>query len=193
MMNGSRYTGGRGHVHAGHHMSIMLAVCLGASLANVTPALAQTPPRRETPIFLLGFEGHYGAPQRTGAGVELFLPMQKWHCDDGLCGGHGVEVQASTAMGGWRFGGGPVLMAYPLWFDLLVTLTRTSATPRGADPESSYVGVEGGFSFPVYANRKRYINLRPSLGVARRVNGVAGPEQTTLIWSVGVHYVWPKF
>ena len=172
---------------------LMLAVCFAASLADVTPALAQASPSRDTPILLLGFEGRYGAPERAGAGVELFLPIQKWHCEDGLCGGHGVEVQASTSIGGWRVGGGPVLMAYPLWFDLLLTLTRTSSAPRGANPESNYVGVEGGFAFPVYANRKRYVTLRPSLGVARRVDGVAGPEQTTFIWSVGVHYVWPKF
>src|SRR5436853_6563955 len=88
-----------GRVRARNHLSLMLAVCFTASLADVTPVLAQASPSRDTPIFLLGFEGQYGAPQRTGAGVELFLPVQKWHCGDGLCGGHGVEVQASTAMG----------------------------------------------------------------------------------------------
>src|SRR6185295_17170928 len=106
------------------HLSLMLAVWLAASLADATSARAQaSSPSRDTPIFLLGVEGRYGAPQRAGAGAELFLPIQKWHCGDGLCGGHGVEVQASTAMGGWRLGGGPVFMAHPFWVDLLLTLT----------------------------------------------------------------------
>jgi hypothetical protein len=163
------------------------------SQAHSTPVLAQSPPNRDNPVFLVGIEGGYGAPQRAGAGAELFVPVQKWHCEDGLCGGQGIELQASSALGGWRLGGGPVLVAYPFWFDVLLTVTHTSATPRGATPDSNYIGVEGGYSFPVFAARKRYISLRPAIGVAHRVDGPAGPNQTTFNWSVGVHYVWPKF
>ena len=191
-MRGSHNAENHGRVGGPNRALIILMVFL-ASLVNSAPVMAQSSPNRDMPIFLFGIEGRYGAPQRTGAGAELFLPIQKWHCEDGLCGGHGVEVQASAAMGGWRLAGGPVLMAYPLWVDLLLTLTHTSATPRGASPNANYIGVEGGLAFPVFANRKRYISIRPSIGVAHNVDGAAGPEQTTFNWSIGVHYLWPKF
>ena len=131
--------------------------------------------------------------QRAGAGVELFLPVQKWHCGDGFCGGSGIEVQASAATGGWQVAAGPVLMAFPFWFDLLAMFTRTSMGSDGAIPESRYVGVAGGLAFPIYAHNKQYLSLRPSIGVARRVDGPSAPDQTTFTWSVGVNYVWPNF
>ena len=169
-----------------------------AGLAPAASALAQsnTPPTKSAPaqpIFILGVEAKYGAPQRTAAGVALFLPMQQWHCGDGLCGGRGIEVQASTGAGGWRLAGGPVEMAFPIWLDLLISLTGTSDAPRGATADSTYLGVEAGFAFPVYAVRKRYVSVRPSIGIAHRVNGPAGPEETTFTWSIGAHVLWPKF
>ena len=111
-----------------------------------------------------------------------------------MCGGRGIEVQAGAGAGGGRLAGGPVLTAFPLWFDLLATVTGTSANPRGASPDSTYVGVEGGFAFPVYAfRRKRFMSLRPSIGVAHQVAGPAGLERTTFTWSLGAHVLWPKF
>jgi hypothetical protein len=192
-MHGSHNAENRGRVRGSSRTSIMSMAFL-AGLAHSTPVLAQSPPTRDTPVFLVGIEGRYGSPQRAGAGAELFLPVQKWHCEDGLCGGQAVEVQASAAMGGWRLAGGPAMVAYPLWFDALLTWTQTSATPRGASPDSKYVGVEGGFAFPVSSIRhKRYLHVRSAIGVAHRVDGAAGPDQTTFNWSIGVHYVWPKF
>ena len=164
-----------------------------ASLACATSAVAQTSTNVETPKALLGIEGKYGALQRAGAGVELFLPVQKWHCGDGLCGGRGIEVQASAATGGWQVAAGPVLMAFPFWFDLLAMFTRTSMAPGVASPESSYVGVAAGLAFPIYTHNNQFLSLRPSIGVARRIDGLSGPDQTTFTWSVGVNYVWPKF
>jgi len=79
-------------------------------------------------------------------------------------------------------------MAFPFWFDLLAMFTRTSMAPD-ASPESSYVGVAAGLAFPIYAHNKQFLSLRPSIGVARRLDG----DQTTFTWSVGVNYVWPKF
>ena len=102
-------------------------------------------------------------------------------------------MQASAATGGWQVAAGPVLMAFPFWFDLLAMFTRTSMGSGGAIPESRYVGVAGGLAFPIYAHNKQYLSLRPSIGVARRVDGPSAPDQTTFTWSVGVNYVWPNF
>ena len=147
----------------------------------------------DQPAFVLGVEGKYGAPLRAAGGVELFLPVEKWHCEDGLCGGTGIEVQATAGAGGWRVAGGPVGMAFPFWLDVLATVTGTSAMPRGASPDSTYVGVEGGFAFPVYGVRNRFVHVRPSIGIAHRVKGPEGPEATTMTWSIGVHVLLPKF
>ena len=75
-----------GRVRARNHLSLMLAVCFTASLADVTPVLAQASPSRDTPIFLLGFEGQYGAPQRTGAGVERSRRYERTSTRCGYCG-----------------------------------------------------------------------------------------------------------
>jgi hypothetical protein len=165
-----------------------------AALTLATPALAQTTPSVDAK-YVFGVSGQFDALQRAGAGFEAFIPAGRWHCEDGLCGGRSIEIQGSAASGGWRVAAGPALMAYPLWFDLLGTVMRTSAAPRGAAPESTYVGVEGGFAFPVHAwaYGGRYLTVRPSIGVTHNLGPAAGFDQTTFTWSVGLHYVWPKF
>ena len=84
-------------------------------------------------------------------------------------------------------------MAFPFWADLLLTATHTSAMPDSANPDVNYIGFEGGLAFPVFATRKGYVSVRPSIGVAHQVGGGTGPQQTTFNWSIGVHCVWPKF
>jgi hypothetical protein len=148
---------------------------------------------RETPRFLIGTEGGYGTLQRVGAGVDLFLPTEPWRCEDGLCGGAGIEIQAVAGAGGWRVAGGPVALRYPLWFDALATVTRTREHPLGASPESTYLGGEIGMAFPVWMFRRSVVCIRPSIGVAHRVQGSAESQETILTWRFGAHIVWPQF
>jgi hypothetical protein len=189
-----RWTEIRRRVHNRHRMRVRLIAFVAlAGLVGSAPVRAQSPPRRDTPTFLLGVEGQYGAPQGGAGGLAFFIPIEKWHCEDGLCGGHGIQVRTRAGTSGWQVASGPVLMAFPLWADLLLTCTRTAATPRGASPDSTYLGVEGGFAFPVYAVHKRFLSVRPSIGIAHRVEGPAEQERTTFTWSIGAHFVWPIF
>jgi len=164
-----------------------------ACLAIPSFAWAQAPNQARTPNVLIGVDGQYGRPLRTTAGITLLIPTEKWRCEDGFCGGRSVEARASVGAGGWRVAAGLALIAYPLWPDLIVTVTRTSANPRGADPHATYVGVEAGYAFPVWSVREQFITARPSIGVAQRVQGPAGTYRTTFNWGVSVLVVRPKF
>lgn len=76
----------------------------------------------------------------------------------------------------------------------LVTVTHTGSSPRGASPESTYVGVEGGFSFPFHEVGEAVMSVRPSVGYARRVQGAQTfADRTTLTWTIGVTLMVPKF
>src|SRR5436190_121796 len=94
--------------------AFLVLAAAGTAQAQSAPTAAATP---DNPRFLLGVSGQYGAPQRWGAGVDSFLPIAAWHCEDGLCGGRALEAQLRAGAGAWGIAGGPALMAYPLWFD----------------------------------------------------------------------------
>jgi hypothetical protein len=162
-------------------------------LAMPTLAWAQTSSGPQTPKFLIGPDGQYARPQRATAGLTLLIPTEKFTCEDGFCGSRAIEARTSVGAGGWRVAGGLAWIAYPLWPDLVATVTRTSATPRNASPRSTYVGVEAGYAFPVLCIRNQFISARPSLGVAQRVNGPSGPHRTMFNWGVSLLVVWPKF
>jgi len=166
---------------------------IGLNSAPIAAQRASQAAFSNTPAFLLDAEGGVGAPQRAGVGVALILPVEKWTCEDGFCGGRNLEIAANGGAGGWRVGGGLALIGYPFRSDLLFTVSRTSSSPRGASSDSTYAGIEGGFAFPVYPVGKRsFINVRPAIGVAHRVTGPGGRHATAFTWSVGVGVLWPR-
>ena len=171
----------------------MLVGWLGLNCAPIAAQRASQASFSRTPAFLLDAEGGFGAPQRAGGGVALILPLKTWTCEDGLCGGRNLEIQANGGAGGWRVGGGLAIVGYPFRSDLLFTASGTASSPRGARSDSTYVGIEGGFAFPVYPVGKRsFINVRPAIGVAHRVRGPGGGSATAFTWSVGVGILWPR-
>ena len=166
---------------------------LGFNSASIAAQRGSQAAFSNTPAFLVDAEGGYGAPQRAGGAVALILPLKKWSCYDGLCGGRSLEIQAKGGAGGWRVGGGVAIIGYPFRSDLLFTVSGTSSSPRGASSDSTYAGIEGGFALPVCPVGKRsFINVRPAIGVAHRVTGPAGSHATAFTWSVGVGVLWPK-
>jgi hypothetical protein len=143
----------------------------------------------------------YGAPQRLAGGIAVLFPIGKGHHPYDWRE-RGVELQASGGLGGWRVAVGAfdAIYASP-WSDVLLTVTRTSADPRGASPESTYVGVEAGlvpasmaflpwrlcFGLTPRLSGRTWLLFKPSLGLAYRVDGPEGLKRTMFTWSVGAH------
>ena len=183
----------RAVVRAGMIVTVIAFASPFAVSAQVT-AKGAPPSKKEFPSFFLVPQVHYGAPLEAAAGAALLVPTRPWHCEDGLCGGPGLEVQAMAGIGGWRVAGGATVTGFPFWTDAVVTLTRTGSTPRRASPESTYLGAEGGFAFPVSVIGQSFVTIRPSVGFARRLDGEGpGSERTTFTWNVGVCLMLPKF
>lgn len=175
---------------------IVVAMCaFAAPFAVSAQATASTAPsKKEFPSLIFAPSVQYGAPLRSAAGAALLIPTKRWTCGDGICGAPGVEVQAMAGSGGWRVGGGLTGIGFPFWADALVTVTRTFSAPRRVSPESTYLGTEGGVAFPVYMIGGSYVTLRPSIGIARRVDGTgASADRTNFTWSVGASLMLPKF
>ena len=162
-----------------------------AARVPIPPPAASSPPAEPERIGpLTAFHVKYGAPQRLAAGVSVLVPIGELKSEDGFTGGRGVEIGASAGAGGWRVAGGPIMAAFPFWANLLGTVTRTSASPRGATPRATYLGVEAGVaSIPIGGDDNRIVLLRPSVGVMHRVSGPAGPKRTTFTWSVDLQVV----
>ena len=78
-----------------------------------------------------------------------------------------------------------------MWTDVLLTATRTRDHPRGAFPESTYVGIEAGIALVTplneYVSHRFAVMLKPSVGFAHRLDGPAGLKRTMFTWSVGAH------
>ena len=134
----------------------------------------------------------YGAPQRLTGGLSVLLPVGRTVTEGGILGARGIQLQASGGRGGWRAGAGAGAAGLPFWWaDVLVTVTRTTADPRGALPESTYVGVEAGCALILPLDEWVYlpfsVMIKPNLGVARRLDGPAGQQPTMFTWSVGTY------
>ena len=171
----------------------MAAGWIGVNSASVAAQRGSQASFGNTPAFLIDAEAGFGAPQRASCSVALILPLRKWTCDDGFCGGRHLEIQANGGAGGWRAAGGLAILGYPFRSDLLFTVSRTSSSPRGASSDSTYAGVEGGFAIPVFpVGNRSFLNVRPAIGVAHRMRGPAGRQATVFTWSVGVGVLWPK-
>jgi hypothetical protein len=160
--------------------------------AQATAKAAAQPKKERSSLWLVP-EAHYGAPLRAAAGAALLVRTKPWRCEDGWCAAPGVEVQAMTGQGGWRIGGGFASIGI-FTGDALVTVTRTRSAPRGASPESTYLGAEGGLSVPFYGNENAFFSVRPSIGIAHRVHGAGtSADRTTFAWNVGVTLTLPLF
>jgi hypothetical protein len=153
-------------------------------------ASSTAPERTRHPGILFVPQAHYGALTRIAAGGAVLIATRQWKCEDGWCYAPGLELNAMTGTGGWRVGGGFSSIGV-IWSDALVTVTRTRPGPRGASPESTYVGVEGGLTFPIYGVGNTALSVRPGIGVARRVQG-ARPDRTTFTWNVGASLILPN-
>ena len=176
----------------------LAAEAAGQESANPPPQPTSAVEHRRdrTPRFIVGVLGGYGKVQRTSGGAQLFIPLERWRCGDGICGGAHVELLATAGQGGWRIAAGFAPVGFPFWQDVLVTVTRTRSDPRGASPQSTYVGLDAGFSFPmgVWGVREaRFAGVRPSIGVARRVQESTAPQRTIFTWGIGAHILWRKF
>jgi hypothetical protein len=151
------------------------AVVSVTSVASATTVLAQEQPRHDDPSVFLGVQG--GAPLRLSGGATAFIPFGRAVSGDGLKQQEAVELQASGGLGGARVAGGVAFLAGPFGPDVLVSLTRTSGSPRSATPRATYVGVEGGFNCMI---------ARVSVGLAQRVAGPSGQKDTIFTWQAAV-------
>ena len=167
----------------------VLAIAL-CGTAAAQPVAASAP---ATPAFLAGVETASGRIERLGGGIVVIMPTERWSCeDDGFCGGSGREFQVSVGAGGWRLAGGRVGMAYPFWVDALVTLTRTRPGVHG-DRESTYVGGEVSIAISGGEYGSTLLSLKPSIGLARRIQGTSGPRGTLVTWGIGCSVLWSKY
>ena len=134
----------------------------------------------------------YGAPQRLSGGLSALFPIGKTDRGDGALLFRGFELQGSGGQGGWRVAAGALRAGLPwMWTDVLLTATRTTASPRGAFPESTYIGAEAGIAYivPVELDGHSAIMFKPSIGFAHRLDGAEGIKRTMFTWSVGAHLV----
>ena len=161
-----------------------------AAVACAVPARAQTSAADAEYRPTLLFGARYGAPTGLTGDLGLLIPVVKPERGDDLGDTYahkGVALVASAGEGGQRIAagaawlakpeGGPVLFAV----DVLGSVTRTSSAPRVATGDSTYVGVEAGYTV---------LMVRVSAGVARRTAGPTGPGGTIFTWSVGFHTGW---
>jgi hypothetical protein len=176
---------------------IAVAMCAFAAPFAVSAqatAKGASQSKGEFPSLMFAPQALYGAPLDGAVGAALFVPTKPWRCEDGFCGAPAVEVQAMAGIGGWRVGGGIATIGFPFWADALVTITRTGSTPRRASSESTYLGGETGFSFPIYVKNRSFVSVHPSIGIARRIDGAgASADRTNFTWNIGAVFMLPKF
>jgi hypothetical protein len=176
---------------------VVVAMCAFTSPFAVSAqatAKPATQSKMKSPPFLFAAQAQYGALLDGAFGGSLLIPTKPWRCEDGLCGADGVEFQALAGVGGWRVAGGVGLAALPFWADALVTATRTASSPHGGSPESTYLGGEGSFSFPVALFDKTFVGVRSSIGFAARVQGKGESSNRVMkTWSVGATVLLPNW
>jgi hypothetical protein len=156
---------------------------------STSAAQGTTAERAHRPLVLVGVR--YDAPGRATVSGGALLPIGTLGRSGDLGGQlrayHGVLVDASVGRGAMRVAagqarrlkepGGPVLFGE----DLLITVVRTSPSPRGATPASTYVGGEAGVTL---------LTARFSVGLAHRIAGPSGPKRTVFTWSIGFQTGW---
>lgn len=162
-----------------------LAVAVFVLICAPGTALAQDDKGKgERPIFVAG--ALYDAKTRTTGEVGVLIPLKLgWDADVVFTECRCLEATAGVGPGGSRFAVGPSLQALwrpilPYGGDALLTIVRTSDSPGGGMPQSTYVGGEAGLLLN---------SVRIGLGAAHRVSG-PGPRDTVFTWNVGFRTGW---
>ena len=156
---------------------------LAALLAMCTPiaALAQAAESQkgQRPLFVIG--ASYDARSRATVEGGILIPLSLGLDADAVLGECGcLSVTAGLGRGGQRLAMGAVYqLVYPpvlvAGLDAVATVLHTSNAPRGARPDTTYVGAEGGFT---------YWGVRAGVGFAHPVSG-PGPHRNVVTWSLG--------
>ena len=148
-----------------------MAISVCVWVASATPILAADGTTTyDFPVLFLDVHG--GAPQRLSGGATVLFGKSGRTVETKRA----VEIQASAGMGGARVAGGAAFLNGPFGPDVLLTLTRTSASPRDAAPHATYAGLEAGYL---------WLFLKVSVGVAHRVAGPSGHHDTVFTWKAG--------
>ena len=167
---------------------LALLAVVGAAAAIPSAAFGQCPETRASrPLFVTGIANE--VPLRAAGSVGILLPVWDLEYGDPGCtvpAYRGVVLEASAGRGGQLFAVGLARWVKPddapalFGQDVLVSVIRTRTSPRAADANSTYVGVEGGVTV---------LAVRVSAGVARRLTS-EGSNSTIFRWSLGARVAW---
>ena len=167
-------------------VSLSRALVVFVSMCAPVTAVAQENEEEKGGRPLVVASALYDANTRTTGEVGILIPLKLgWDEDVVFIECRCLEATAGVGSGGTRFAVGPSFRAlwrpiFPYGADALLTIVRTSDSPRGVMPRSTYVGGEGGFV---------YMSVRLGFGVAHRISG-PGPRDTVFTWNVGVRTLW---
>jgi hypothetical protein len=149
-------------------------------------AVAQETQQKKGPRPLFVAAAIYDGNTRTTGQAGVLIPFKlEWDEDVVFMECRCLEATAGVGPGGVRVAVGPSLQALwrpllPYGVDALLTILRTSDSPRGVMAQSTYVGGEAGLLF---------MSVRIGLGVAHRASG-PGPRDTVFTWNVGFRAGW---
>jgi hypothetical protein len=161
-------------------MAALLAIC--APIAAL--AQADESQKGQRPLFVIG--ASYDARSRATVEGGLLIPISLGLDADAVLGECScLSVMAGLGPGGQRLAIGAVhqLLYPPVLFgglDAVATVLHTSDNPRGARPDTTYLGAEGGLT---------YWGARVGVGLAHPVSG-PGPHRNAVTWNVGYRIVW---
>lgn len=163
-----------------HHLLRLIArAAVIVVIASLVPAKLQA-----SDVWV---DASYATPLRWNVGAFLFFDQDDVQNGKGgrrlMVGGNGGP-NGMQAWGGkpLELPGGGINGA----LDVRAVITRTWDNPRGASPNSTYVGGEVGWLGQVGF----WALLRPSVGYAKRVSGPSSANGHIVTWGVGVEIPW---
>ena len=158
---------------------LVMCAALVVGPSSVQAQTSTTPAKRQASELRAFFlDGGYAKPVRWNVGAALFFS----HGDVGNSdGGSGLIVGGSVGAGGTQVWAGKALLGNMGNVDVRAMVTRTWDNPRGASPNSTYVGGEVGWG----------LGVRLSVGYAKRIKGPATDDGHIVTWGVGLEIpVW---
>ena len=155
---------------------VLIATVTVAVILSANAASAQTENSADPSYKLLLFGVQYGAPERVSGSVSGLFAYGRLDPKRNAVV-NGLEIRGSIGPGGYGVAIGPRWMLYgPFGPQAMVTATRTFSSPRNANGQATYIGLEVGYQLLGHVN----------IGFARQVDGPSAQRDTTLTWSVGV-------